>query len=221
MSTRPARIAFALSCNGALLLLSLGCASAPERTASEDAAWLPRLHALSEMAEEGLPALTPDRVEGLWSEPLAFDLDPQDALSSCRGQISLHDEGWKARRQPRTSSTEFVFEPRRATPEAPCEARLSSISINTYRSTLAEAKQAGDELVRAIWPRQVPYPTKPSDENDPRWGRASEWDGWIKSLTYYYGQAPTTMGGVDVYLVKLPSGWRVSGELTAIYVETR
>ena len=213
------RKTLARACAGVLATIAVGCASTPSRPTAEDPAWLGRLRALSEMAAEGMAGLTPERVKAIWPEPLSFDVDPHGALVLCNGGIYLQDESWRNESDLPVQGVEFQFEPYRKDKQEPCKARLSSIGLNAYRATLGEAKRAGDEFTRAVWPHQVPYPTKPSEQYDTRWYRAAEWDGWLKGLTYYFGDYPPTAGGIDVRLGKVPSGWQIGADFTVFYVD--
>jgi hypothetical protein len=171
------------------------------------------------MAEEGMAGLSPERVKEIWPDSLSFDVDPHGALVLCNGGIYLQDEGWKQDGKLPVRGVEFEFQPHRKEKGGPCKARLRSMTLNDFRATLEEAKRAGDEVTRAVWPSQVPYPTKPSEEYDTRWHRAAEWDGWLKGLDYYFGPYPPTMGGIEVRLSRIPSGWQIGADFTVIYVD--
>lgn len=202
-----------------LVLLAGGCASTSRRPTEQDPAWTARLHALSAMTAKGMAGLTPETVREIWPDPLSFDVDPHGTLVLCSGTIFLEDEGWKADGGLPLRGVEFQFEPHRETDEAPCTARLRSISVRDYRATLEEAKYSGDQLARAVWPHQVPYPTASGRGNPPKWHRAAEWDGWLKALTYTFGDYPQTAGTVELGLVRLHSGWQIYGDFWPVYID--
>ena len=216
LSTRELRSPVTATCAAAFALMAVACASAPAPRARDDLSWRARLDALKAMTARGMAGLTPEEVRAIWPDPLSFDVDPHGALVLCSGTILLEDEGWKAGGDLPFRGVEFQFEPHRETDRGPCTARLRSISVRDHCPTLEEAKHSGDQLTRAVWPHQAPYPTASGQGNDPKWRRAAEWDGWLKALTYTFGDYPPTSGTVEIVTPRpTPSGQKASASATA------